>query len=666
MAGPLGARAARGRRARPATLCMLLHTPIPWMLGPLFALALLRVAGCDVAAPRPARYVGQWIIGTSLGLYFTPYVVHEVAGLWYLLVAGAVFAIALGYGSGVALARLARPRPDDRHLRERARRRRRDGDARRALRRAHGSHRRGAEPAHPDRRAIVPGAITALGIHGTDPYVQGATRSSRRGFALLMAATLAGSARRQWLRMPNAFVLGSLAVAIPLTALRSTCRRCRRSRRTRGNACSAARSARASSRTSCAARTGSSARSRRRVLAVDRAVGGVRRGARVAGRAASGDAGARQRAGRHRRDVHHREGAAARRAARHGVPRDAAGRAAARDGAVFVRARRWYRARREARRSMSWNPQQYLEFADQRLRPRSTSSRASRRARRAPSSTWAAARATSRGFSRERWPGARDRRHRQLGGDAREGARGGAGERAHRVASRRDLARVGAATRRRRRRLQQRGAALARDHATLFPRAHARTVARGRRAGRADAAQFRAPSHVAIARGRDERALARAARRAACAPAPVRRAEQYFRWLAPHARRVDVVDDRIPARAAAARRRRAPVVAWMKGTWLAPFFAALDAGRAARVRRRLRASGSRAAYPPRARRARAVPVPARCSSSRRARSGKATGPRAACARRRSDATRRGVESPVTATRRDRPRAPSPSVPHGPA
>ena len=34
-------------------------------------------------SPAPVRYGGQWIIGTSLGLYFTPQVVREVAGLWY-------------------------------------------------------------------------------------------------------------------------------------------------------------------------------------------------------------------------------------------------------------------------------------------------------------------------------------------------------------------------------------------------------------------------------------------------------------------------------------------------------------------------------------------------------------------------------------------------------
>ena len=58
------------------------------MLGPLFALAFLRGAGADIGAPPPARYAGQWIIGTSLGLYFTPVVVSHVADLWWLLLLG--------------------------------------------------------------------------------------------------------------------------------------------------------------------------------------------------------------------------------------------------------------------------------------------------------------------------------------------------------------------------------------------------------------------------------------------------------------------------------------------------------------------------------------------------------------------------------------------------
>lgn len=200
-------------------VCTLLHTPIPWMLGPLFAIAFLRVAGVGIAAPGVSRYLGQWVIGTSLGLYFTPSVVHEVAALWYLLVAGAVFATGLGYVSGLALARLA-------HL---------DrttgifasvpgGAAEMAVLGERFGGQMDRIAAAQSLRilivvALVPGAITALGVHGTDPYVQGAAEFDALGFAVLMAATCAGSAVCQKLRLPNAFVLGSLAVAIPLTAM---------------------------------------------------------------------------------------------------------------------------------------------------------------------------------------------------------------------------------------------------------------------------------------------------------------------------------------------------------------------------------------------------------------------------------------------------------------
>jgi hypothetical protein len=199
-------------------VCTLLRTPIPWMLGPLFAIAFLRVAGVEIAAPRPSRHIGQWIIGTSLGLYFTPFVVHLVAGLWYLLIAGAVFSIGLGYVSGIALARLT-------HL---------DrttgifasvpgGASEMAILGERFGGRLDKIAAAQRLRilivvTIVPGAITALGVHGADVFVPGAQAFDPRGFVLLMAGTLAASAIFWRIGVPNAFVLGSLAVAIPLTA----------------------------------------------------------------------------------------------------------------------------------------------------------------------------------------------------------------------------------------------------------------------------------------------------------------------------------------------------------------------------------------------------------------------------------------------------------------
>lgn len=200
-------------------LCARIGTPIPWMLGPLFSLAILRIGGVDIAVPTPTRYVGQWIIGTSLGLYFTPYVLREVAGLWWLLVAGALFAIALGYIAGIALARMAgfdrttgifASVPG--------------GASEMSILGERFGGRMDRIAAAQSLRilivvGIVPAAITALDVHGTDLYAQGAKTFDAAGFALLMAATLAGGALCHRFRVPNGFVIGSLAVAIPLTGM---------------------------------------------------------------------------------------------------------------------------------------------------------------------------------------------------------------------------------------------------------------------------------------------------------------------------------------------------------------------------------------------------------------------------------------------------------------
>jgi membrane AbrB-like protein len=199
-------------------LCRRIGTPIPWMLGPLFTLAALRVAGAPLSAPPGGRQVGQWIIGTSLGLYFTPQVIDEVGGWWPLLGIGAVFALGVGYFTGLVLARLAGVDRTTAIFASVP-----GGAAEMAVL----GHRFGARVdrvavAHSLRIlivvAIIPAAYSLLGLHGSDRYVAGMTTFDLRGFALLMAATAAGGGVAQWLRLPNAFVLGSLAVAIPLTA----------------------------------------------------------------------------------------------------------------------------------------------------------------------------------------------------------------------------------------------------------------------------------------------------------------------------------------------------------------------------------------------------------------------------------------------------------------
>jgi membrane AbrB-like protein len=200
-------------------LCAWLHTPLPWMIGPLFAVAGARLSGVELTAVPGGRYAGQWIIGSALGLYFTPVVVRQVLSFapWMLLVGA--YALGSGILCGNALSRAA-------------------GVDRRTgffasvpggatemsiLAERFGARTDLVAVAQSIRILIVvsliPFAFAWMGVRGADPYVQGARDFSWTGLVELMALTALGGAALHRFRFPNGWVIGSLAVALPLTAL---------------------------------------------------------------------------------------------------------------------------------------------------------------------------------------------------------------------------------------------------------------------------------------------------------------------------------------------------------------------------------------------------------------------------------------------------------------
>jgi uncharacterized membrane protein AbrB (regulator of aidB expression) len=76
-------------------LAARLAVPLPWMIGPLFAIAILRMAGARLEGPPGGRQVGQWAIGTALGLYFTPAVLGQLSrhGLVIALIAASAVVV---------------------------------------------------------------------------------------------------------------------------------------------------------------------------------------------------------------------------------------------------------------------------------------------------------------------------------------------------------------------------------------------------------------------------------------------------------------------------------------------------------------------------------------------------------------------------------------------
>ena len=95
-----------------ASLCVQMRAPLPWMIGPLLATAILSMLGAPTQSWTPLRNAGQWIIGGALGLYFTPQVMALIAGLWWAIVLNMVWALALGLVFGAWLHRVhSRPGP---------------------------------------------------------------------------------------------------------------------------------------------------------------------------------------------------------------------------------------------------------------------------------------------------------------------------------------------------------------------------------------------------------------------------------------------------------------------------------------------------------------------------------------------------------------------------
>ena len=194
-----------------------LHAPLPWMIGPLLAMALGKFLGANVASPGGGRSAGQLIIACALGLYFTPTIAGEVAAHWYLLLAAAVLAVLLAYASGWFLVRSC------------------GLDGTTAL---FASVPGGAAEmtvlgerfgARSDRVVLaqalrvfivvltVPFAFTALGLHGADAHRPAQAAGDGLGLiALLGLAAAGGGVLARW-RMPNAWMLGPLAVSAALT-----------------------------------------------------------------------------------------------------------------------------------------------------------------------------------------------------------------------------------------------------------------------------------------------------------------------------------------------------------------------------------------------------------------------------------------------------------------
>jgi len=195
-----------------------LRLPLPWFTGPLLAVAVVNMAGAKLAPLPHARDAGQWIIGTALGLYFTPDVVREVARLAPWIAAATAFMVGLGLAGALLLRRLTGESGTTSFFAMAI------GGASEMAAQAerHDARVDRVAAAHSLRIMLValavPFALQSAGVQGAAPYEPAAREFSAAGFAVLAAVTGAGAIVLLRLGAPNVFMIGPLLVAAALTA----------------------------------------------------------------------------------------------------------------------------------------------------------------------------------------------------------------------------------------------------------------------------------------------------------------------------------------------------------------------------------------------------------------------------------------------------------------
>ncbi|QNP50088.1 AbrB family transcriptional regulator [Diaphorobacter aerolatus] len=209
-----------------AELCVALHTPLPWMIGPLLVTALLSMMGAATRSATACRNAGQWTIATALGLYFTPEVARLVSGLWWAIALAIVWALLLGWGFGAWLYRMTAPRMPLLAARPARATCYFAGAIGGASEMTLLAEREGARTdlvaaAHSLRLLIVtitiPFALQWSGLQGID-HLPPATRVvDATGLIILMTATGAGALVMRRLGRANPWFLGALLVTLLIT-----------------------------------------------------------------------------------------------------------------------------------------------------------------------------------------------------------------------------------------------------------------------------------------------------------------------------------------------------------------------------------------------------------------------------------------------------------------
>ncbi|MFC5300644.1 AbrB family transcriptional regulator [Azospira restricta] len=194
-------------------------SPLPWMLGPLFAVAAASLAGARPRVLPGGRALGQWAIGCALGLHFSPAVVALLAQQALPIALLALLSVAIGVVGALLLLRWTDATPATAFFAALP------GGASEMVVLA--EHRGGAVERVAAAQAlrvvvvvlVVPFALLHWTGNGVDLPPPARPAGTPALFAALVAASLGALALLHRLRIANAWLLGPLAGVGLLAAL---------------------------------------------------------------------------------------------------------------------------------------------------------------------------------------------------------------------------------------------------------------------------------------------------------------------------------------------------------------------------------------------------------------------------------------------------------------
>ncbi|NLY34587.1 MAG: AbrB family transcriptional regulator [Alcaligenaceae bacterium] len=200
-----------------ALVAVWLTIPLPWLIGSLLFTAITKTAGVNSTSHTVFRNMGQWVIGTSLGLYFTPEVLAIISGYSPFIFAGMVFAILLGINGSLILRKWGHVDFKTAWFASAI------GGASEMANLAEKNHARTdlVASAHSLRMIMVvvsiPFAFKFLNISGNYPGTEALYFFNTSGFFKLIILTSITGLIFKKLSLPNPWVLGPLLVTILLT-----------------------------------------------------------------------------------------------------------------------------------------------------------------------------------------------------------------------------------------------------------------------------------------------------------------------------------------------------------------------------------------------------------------------------------------------------------------